>query len=203
MVDVLIVDDHRMVAEGIAQLITGDGNIRVLGNAYSLEDAFQQVNLQKPKVLLLDVAMPDGDGIDAISKFLALSPETRIIILTMYAETTVIQRAMDARASGYLLKNSKAEELVEAIHSVVSGKIYLSKELRDQLAVNIQPAFRLTLREREILRLLSEGNTMKEIASKLYLSFETVHSYTKNLRLKMGCNNTASMVRIAMEQHWI
>lgn len=110
---------------------------------------------------------------------------------------------MDAQAQGYLLKNTTKEELVEAIRAVAMGENYLSKEVRDQLLSDVKKAPVLTLREREIIRLMSEGCTMKEIADRLCLSFETVHSYTKNLRVKLGCNNTASMVRTAMEQHWI
>jgi len=90
-----------------------------------------------------------------------------------------------------------------AVHSVMAGETYLCEEVRNRLNERLEVAPTLTLREREILRLLSEGNTMKEVADRLCLSFETVHSYTKNLRAKLGCNNVASLVKAAMEQHWI
>ena len=199
----MIVDDHRMVAEGVAQLIADAEGIRKIGIATTLAEALRVVTEQHPPVVLLDVAMPDGDGIDALPELLSSSPETKVIILTMFAEPSVIRRALEAQAQGYLLKNSSKEELVEAIRKVAAGEVYLSKELHSQLTGVVQTAPALTLREREIIRLLSEGCTMKEIADRLCLSFETVHSYTKNLRIKLGCNNTASMVRSAMEQHWI
>jgi len=203
MIEVLIVDDHRIVAEGVSQLMTGDEGIRTVGIAATLSEASQMMSEIHPQVVLLDVALPDGDGIDALPELLLSSPETKVIVLTMFAEPSVIRRAMDAQAQGYLLKNTTKEELVEAIRTVAMGENYLSKEVRDQLLSDVKKAPVLTLREREIIRLMSEGCTMKEIADRLCLSFETVHSYTKNLRVKLGCNNTASMVRTAMEQHWI
>lgn len=203
MIEVLIVDDHRIVAEGVSQLMTGDEGIRTVGIAATLSEASQMMSELHPQVVLLDVALPDGDGIDALPELLSSSPETKVIVLTMFAEPSVIRRAMDAQAQGYLLKNTTKEELVEAIRTVAMGENYLSKEVRDQLLSDVKKAPVLTLREREIIRLMSEGCTMKEIADRLCLSFETVHSYTKNLRVKLGCNNTASMVRTAMEQHWI
>lgn len=203
MIEVLIVDDHRLVAEGVSQLMTGEEGIRIVGIAATLSEASQMMSELHPQVVLLDVALPDGDGIDALPELLSSSPETKVIVLTMFAEPSVIRRAMDAQAQGYLLKNTTKEELVEAIRTVAMGENYLSKEVRDQLLSDVKKAPVLTLREREIIRLMSEGCTMKEIADRLCLSFETVHSYTKNLRVKLGCNNTASMVRTAMEQHWI
>lgn len=203
MIEVLIVDDHRIVAEGVSQLMTGEEGIRIVGIAATLSEASQMMSELHPQVVLLDVALPDGDGIDALPELLSSGPETKVIVLTMFAEPSVIRRAMDAQAQGYLLKNTTKEELVEAIRMVAMGENYLSKEVRDQLLGDVKKAPVLTLREREIIRLMSEGCTMKEIADRLCLSFETVHSYTKNLRVKLGCNNTASMVRTAMEQHWI
>lgn len=203
MIEVLIVDDHRIVAEGVSQLMTGEEGIRTVGIAATLSEASQMMSELHPQVVLLDVALPDGDGIDALPELLLSSPETKVIVLTMFAEPSVIRRAMDAQAQGYLLKNTTKEELVEAIRAVAMGENYLSKEVRDQLLSDVKKAPVLTLREREIIRLMSEGCTMKEIADRLFLSFETVHSYTKNLRVKLGCNNTASVVRTAMEQHWI
>ena len=199
----MIADDHRMVAEGVSRLLEGDAQIHVAGIVCTLEEAARQMGTLTPQVLLLDVAMPDGDGIDAIPNLLSQSPETKVVILTMFTEPSVIRRALDAGAHGYLMKNASTEELVDAIHAVMAGETHLCDEVRGQLNGRVEAAPMLTLREREMLRLLSEGYTMKEIADRLCLSFETVHSYSKNLRIKLGCNNVASLVKAAMEQHWI
>lgn len=199
----MIADDHRMVAEGVSRLLEGDAQIHVAGIVCTLEEAARQMGTLTPQVLLLDVAMPDGDGIDAIPNLLSQSPETKVVVLTMFTEPSVIRRALDAGAHGYLMKNASTEELVDAIHAVMAGETHLCDEVRSQLNGRVEVAPMLTLREREMLRLLSEGYTMKEIADRLCLSFETVHSYSKNLRIKLGCNNVASLVKAAMEQHWI
>lgn len=203
MIKVLIADDHRMVADGVSRLLERDARVHVAGIACTLEETARMMGTLCPHVLLLDVAMPDGDGIDAIPNLLSLNPETKIVVLTMFTEPSVIRRALEAQAHGYLMKTASSEELVAAVHSVMAGETYLCEEVRNRLNERLEVAPTLTLREREILRLLSEGNTMKEVADRLCLSFETVHSYSKNLRAKLGCNNVASLVKAAMEQHWI
>ena len=110
MIEVLIVDDHRIVAEGVSQLMTGEEGIRIVGIAATLSEASQMMSELHPQVVLLDVALPDGDGIDALPELLSSSPETKVIVLTMFAEPSVIRRAMDAQAQGYLLKNTTFHE---------------------------------------------------------------------------------------------
>jgi DNA-binding NarL/FixJ family response regulator len=203
MKNVIIADDHRLVANGIAGLIDGIEGIKVLAIANTLEESADLISLHRPDILLLDVAMPDGDGIDAIKEFVSLCPTLRIIVLTTYAEPSVIQRAKENGAHGYILKNSSTEELIEGICAVAGGEFFICKESRNLMIGQSEAPPELTIREREILRLIVEGNTMKQIADKLHLGFETVHSYTKYIRQKLGCNNTASLVRIAMERHLI
>lgn len=203
MKSVIIADDHRLVANGIASLIDGKEGIKVLAVANTLKETASLLSRHQPDILLLDVAMPDGDGIDAIKEFMALCPALRIIVLTTYAESAVIQRAKENGAHGYILKNSSTEELIEGICTVGGGEFFICKESRNLITGLNETPPELTIREREILRLIVEGNTMKQIADKLHLGFETVHSYTKYIRQKLGCNNTASLVRIAMERHLI
>ncbi|MBR1461829.1 MAG: response regulator transcription factor [Prevotella sp.] len=203
MIDVIIADDHKLVADGISRLIDGKENIKVVAVAHALKEAQELLSIHKPQVLLLDIAMPDGDGIDAIPLFTAASPHTRIIILTVYAERAVIKRAMDGGASGYILKSTSADEVIEGICEVARGNTFICRESQELFAGFKESAPSLTMREREILRLVVEGNTMKQIADKLNLGFETVHSYTKYLRQKLGCNNTASLVRRAIELHLV
>lgn len=203
MISIIIADDHRLVAEGIARLIDESKKARVTAIARDLNEASQLLRTTPCDILLLDVAMPDGDGIDAISRFTKLSQKLRVIVLTIYAEPAVIRRAMDAGAAGYILKNTDASELIDGITVVADGDIFVSKAAQQLLIDNGEAAPELTPREREILKLVVEGLSMKEIADRLCLGFETVHSYTKYIRQKLGCNNIASLVRTAIERHLV
>lgn len=203
MISIIIADDHRLVAEGIARLIDESKKARVTAIARDLNEASQLLRTTPCDILLLDVAMPDGDGIDAISRFTKLNQKLRIIVLTIYAEPAVIRRAMDAGAAGYILKNTDASELIDGITVVADGDIFVSKAAQQLLIDNGEAAPELTPREREILKLVVEGLSMKEIADRLCLGFETVHSYTKYIRQKLGCNNIASLVRTAIERHLV
>lgn len=199
----MIVEDHRIVAEGLEKLIVENSDNQIVAICSTLKDASARLAELKPQIVLLDVAFPDFDGIDAIPELQTQSPQTHFIMLTMFADVSVIQRAMRAGAKGYLFKNVSTDELLRAINHVAAGGSYLCEEARQILAQTVDAKPMLTLREREVLRLMSEGLTMKAIADKLCLSFETVHSYTKNIRQKLGCNNSTSLVRTAIEQHLI
>ena len=178
VIRVAIADDHKMVAEGIARLIEESETAHVVGIAGTLGDAASLISAEQPDVLLLDVALPDGDGIDAIPQFLAASSQTRVVVLTMFGERAVIARALEA-------------------------EVYLCGESSRIQRISKEVAPTLTPREREILRLIVDGLSIKEIADRLCLGFETVHSYTKYLRRKLQANNTASLVRTAIEQHLV
>lgn len=203
MISVMIADDHVLVAEGLAKLINESCDAQVVAMASTLSETAEMLPQVKPQVLLLDVALPDGDGIDAIHQLRVQQPDLRIIVLTMFAEASVIHRAMQNGANGYLFKSAGVEEVRNAILTVEAGETYLSAEAQQMLSHEKQTPATLTMREREILGLIAEGCTMKDIADRLCLGFETVHSYTKNLRQKLGCNNTASLVCKAIKQHLI
>lgn len=201
MYNIVIADDHHVVAEGIARLIEESKAARVVAIAGTIGDTALLLEQKRPDVLLLDVAMPDGDGIDAIKRFAAICPDMRILVLTCYSEPSVVKRAVDNGANGYLLKNISAEELIHAVTTVAEGATYICKEAEMMTMLKKEELPSLTMREREVLRLIIEGHTIKEIADTLCLGFETVHSYTKYLRQKLGAKNTASLVRKAFEQH--
>ncbi len=203
MHQVVIADNHRVVAEGIARLIEESQTAQVVGIADTITEAVGLVRQLRPQILLLDIAMPDGDGIDAIAQFQEACPELRVVILTRFAEPSVIQRAIEAGATGYFLKNVNAEEFIEGLITIAEGNTYVCREARIILAGKCEATPALSPREREILQLIVQGYTIKEIAEKLFLSFETIHSYTKSLRQKLGCNNSASLVRIAIERHLV
>ncbi len=203
MISVLIVDDHRVVAEGLSKLIDETGDVKVLDIACTLSEAEHLVEVHKPQVLLLDVALPDGDGIDAIPRLSAISPSSRFIICTSFAESAVIHRAMQGGAHGYILKSTGMDELLEGIRKVAESGSFICEEAMSLVEDDSEVPPTLTMREREILRLMVDGYTIKEISDKLCLAFETVHSYTKCLRRKLGCANTASLVRTAIARHLV
>lgn len=201
MTNILIADDHSIVAEGISRLLPE--GFCCCGIATTLTETAAKMAELHPDILILDIAMPDGDGVDAIPRLLTASTATRIIVLTMYAEPSVIRRSLDANIYGYLLKSTSAEEFLAALHSVANGQKYVSDEVHKLIATLQEIPPTLTPREREVLSLIVKGYSSKEIANRLCLAFETVHSYTKYIRQKLGCNNTASLVRIAIEKHLV
>ncbi len=203
MIDVIIADNFKLVADGISRLIDGKESVKVVAVAHTLKETQELLSLHKPQVLLLNIAMPDGDGIDTIPRLIEASPHTRIIILTVYAERAVVRRALDGGAMGYILKSTSAEELLHGIGIVAGGNKFICRESQQLFEGITDSESSLTMREREVLRLIVEGYTMKQIADKLNLGFETVHSYTKYLRQKLGCNNSASLVRRAIELHLV
>lgn len=213
MYKIIIADDHLIVTEGVTRIIHEIRNLEgepfghVIATVNSLDECVQKCQELQPDLLLLDVAMGDGDGIDRIKEVQKAAPAMKIIILTIYAEPAVVSRAIAAGTDGYVVKTASIEEFTLALRKVMDGDIYISKDARNQVKDHPyglgNDSFSLTRREKDVLGLLAKGYTMKEIASELCLSFETVHSYTKYLREKLHASNTASMVRIAIENHLI
>ena len=208
MYKIIIADDHQIVTEGIARIIeemTIDGHPfgEVIASVHTLADCLVSCRDLQPDLLLLDVALSDGDGIDTLPQLLEAASNMMVIILTSYTEATVINRALSNGAHGYMLKTTDIQEFTEGIKMVMKGETYICQEAKQQCGKPENIAIKLTLREKEILKLIVEGYTMKEISSKLCLGFETIHSYTKYLREKLRANNTASLVRKAMEYHLV
>ena len=203
MINVVIAEDHRLVAEGVARLINESKVAKVVAITGSISETHQLLaNIPLPHILLLDVAMPDGDGIDAIIPLQKSFPKIKIVMLTSYAKPAVIQCAINGGANGYILKSTDTKELIYGIQVAAKGKRYICDEAQ-QLLVGIEASPELTIREREILRLIVDGRTIKEVAHKLNLGFETVHSYTKSIRQKLGCTNMSSLVRTAIRRHLV
>jgi len=203
MISIIIADDHKMVAQALKQVIEAKDSAEVTGIALTIADAAGQLEEKKPDLLLLDIAMPDGDGIEALPKLRKASQDTKIIILTMYSEAEVIQRAIKSGVDGYLMKDSDAEEILAAIDHVSNGERYISPAAESKAAALTETIPQLTPREREVLKLIVEGKSSREAANVLYLGFETVRSYTKYLRQKLGVKNTAGMVEKAIRLHLV
>jgi DNA-binding NarL/FixJ family response regulator len=155
----------------------------------------------KPDVLLLDIGLPDDNGIDLCEKIKQQYPEIKILMLTTYSEQTIVLRALDNGASGYVLKNAMSEEIIEGIKTVAAGKQFLCDEVDILLKKDkeIRPV-KLSRREQEMLRLIIAGYSTPEIAARMFLAYDTIKSYRKKLMLKLDVHNTSQLLKIAAEQ---
>ena len=189
MKTILIADDHPIVVDGIKHLLLQTGDYDIVGVACSANECAQMLKTLHPDVLVLDVGFPDGNALYKLPEWKEECPSVHILVVSCYGEPDVIRQAMC---------------ILKGVSSVADGRVYLCPVAKQALE-NCPNAMHATLtqREREILTLIVEGLPMKQIASRLGLSFETVHSYTKYIRAKMGVNNTAALVRKALERRII
>ena len=200
LIKVAIVDDHKAVAEGFERLINESNTAQVIGKAYSVAGCWELLATQQPDVLLLDISLPDGNGIDLCPEIKVHYPDLKILMLTSYSELSIIMRVLKDGASGYILKNAMAEEIIEGIRVVASGEQFLCEEVDILLKKQENHLVRLSRREQELLRLIVAGHSNSEIADSMCLGYETIKSYRKNLILKLNAHNTAQLVKIAVEQ---
>jgi DNA-binding NarL/FixJ family response regulator len=202
---ILIADDHGIVAEGLKSLAEAEPDIEVVGIVADGREAVQHARESKPDVVIMDMSMPELNGADATRAILQNDPACRVIVLSMYAEREYVRRALKAGAMGYVVKRSAAKELVDAIRAVHAGQRYLSPRVAD---VVIEAGAddkddllaKLSMREREVLQLLAEGNTGAEIAQRLSLSQKTVETYRARLVEKLGIRDLPGLVRFAIQR---
>ena len=199
LIRILTVDDHPLVRNGIAGLVADQTDMVLVGEASNGREAVQQFRAHKPDVTLMDVQMPELNGVDAIIAIRGEFPEARIIVLTTYAGDVQIVRALKAGAQGYLLKGLLHKELLEAIRTVHAGRKILSPELTYEVASHATDD-PLTPAEISVLRLIADGNANKQIADKLSISEETVKSRVKNILSKLGANDRTQAVTIALKR---
>ena len=196
---ILIVDDHPVVRQGVAGLVGGDPNMRVVGEASNGREAIQQFREHHPDVVLMDLQMPEMNGLDALMAIRDEAPEARIIVLTTYAGDAQVLRAIKAGARGYLLKSALHRELLETIRAVHAGKKSLSAEVSYELAEHATDDA-LTPAEIRVLRLIAEGNANKEIADQLSIREETVKSRVKNILSKLGAKDRTHAAMIGLKR---
>ncbi len=206
---VLISDDHKIVRDGIKALIEKEADMGVIAEADNGRTTVQLVQKLRPDIVIMDVTMPDMNGIDATRKIVEKTPGVRVIGLSMHSESRYILGMLDAGASGYLLKDCAFEELVTAIRHVAGGNTYLSPQIADVVVKGYldktpkpSNAFGsiLTPREREILQLLAEGNSAKEIASHLNMSHKTVETHRRNVMEKLNTRSIAELTKYAVRE---
>ena len=199
-IDINIVDDHSLLTESLADAINRSNVAHVSRTFSTLETCRQTLEERCPDVLLLDISMPDGNGIAFCRQMLGLHPKLKIICITIHDEYSVIHRMMDTGVHGYLLKSSPISELIEAIQTVWKGGRYVSQEVEAIISKSEPVTVFLSNVERNILRLICEGYTNPEIASQLSLSTETINWYRKRLLAKYGVKNTVNLVTLVLKK---
>lgn len=204
MIRVVLVDDHVVVRSGFAQLLSLEDDLEVIGQYSSAAQAWSALIRDDVNVAVIDIAMPDENGLSLLKRLRAQKPQFRAIILSIYDAPTFVQSALDAGASGYLTKRCGPEELVQAVRSVGLGGHYLCADAIRALRGDGQPAQALeilTPREREVFDLLVKGDSVKEIAFKLEHSHKTVHVHRANVLGKLNCHSTIELVHFALDHH--
>ena len=206
MIRIVIVDDHAVVRSGLKLLLDGQEDLEVVGEAGDARTAVFEVRAQKPDVVLMDVVMPSGSGIEATPAVLKEAPDAKVLILSMQDDPAYVREAFAAGASGYVLKEAADAELVAAVREVAAGQRYVHPTLGARL-VAAEADERahaeedpLSEREHEILRLLALGHTNQEIASQLYLSVRTVETHRAHIMQKLRISTRAELVRYALER---
>ncbi|MDR0748104.1 MAG: response regulator transcription factor [Tannerellaceae bacterium] len=199
-----IVDDHKMVVESLSKQITKSGIARITGVYYDLKSCRQGLEKNLPDILLLDIGLPDGDGVDFCAEIAKSYPRLKIIMLTTYKEFSIAKRALHNGALGYILKNAEIEEMLIGIETVSRGERFLCEEIDILLnEKKNEDVVWLGKREKEVLGYIAEGYTSKEIASFIHRDEETVRTYRRNLLIKLVAKNTPEAVKKGYEKRLI
>lgn len=207
---ILLADDHQIVREGLRALVSAQEGMTVVGESPNGRKAVEQVRELRPDVVVMDVAMPDLNGIEATRRILSENPRCRIVGLSMHSDRRFLSEMLKAGATAYLLKDSAFEELASAIRAVVAGQVYLSPRIADAVVegylhgtgLGKQPsAFAvLTSREREVLQLVAEGLATKQIAASLHVSVKTVETHRRQIMEKLDLHSVAELTKYAIRE---
>lgn len=200
-IKVLLVDDHPMVRDGIMSCLAFYDDVEVIGTANNGKEAITQLSSLTPDVIMMDISMPDLNGIDATEQILEISPHSKILIFSMHDNAEYITNAVQAGASGYILKNTDADEVYLAITQVAQGRRYFGENIAQILLSKPTPpeAARLTTREQTVLSYLAQGLSSKQIAEQTHISVRTVDAHRRNIKAKLQLDTVAEMIRYAVE----
>ena len=209
MTTIVLAEDHHIVRQGLHILLQAERNFSIIGETGDGLEAVQLVERLQPDVLVLDLMMPSLNGLEVTRQVTKRSPQTRIIILSMHANEAYVREALRNGAAGYVLKESSATDLVQAVREAIAGRRYLSPPLSERAidayvqkaeAATLDVYDTLTTREREVLHLVAEGNTIGTIASRLFISPRTVETHRTNLMRKLSLRTSAELVRYALQR---
>lgn len=206
-IQVLVADDHQLVRQGLKVLLENEG-FRVVGEAANGQEALDLAGSLHPEVAVLDLAMPILNGIEAARQIQKVSPKTKTILLTMHTDRRYILEGLRGGAKGYVMKTHAADDLVRAIREAARGGTYLSPEISEAVIQAYQtktemPADPLSARERQVLQLIAEGKTTKEVATTLDISVKTAETYRTRIMQKLEIHETASLVRYAIRRGFV
>ena len=207
--DVLLVDDHKIMRDGIKAILNRSNEFRVVGEAENGTDAVQFVKKFRPQLVLMDIGLPGLNGVETTAEILRYQPDCKIVILSMYDDEHSVVSAVRSGARAFILKRASDNDLLEALRMVAAGGMYLSPQVSDRLLTRIQKGDleargvpqaleSLSPREVQVLRLVADGKTSKEIAVMLDLREQTVRSYRKTMMKKLGVNNVAGLTQLAL-----
>lgn len=199
-ITVLLADDHSLVRRGFRRILEDDEQMKVIGEASNGVEAIRMAYELKPKVVVMDLSMPELDGVQATKEIVKHLPDTEVLILSMHAEDNYVRNALDAGARGYLLKSAIDVDLVGAIKTVAEGKRFIGSGLKYVTHDSDDELKRLTNREKQVLQLIAQGKSNKEIAALLDLSVNTVSVHRANLMEKMNIHRTAELVLFAIRK---
>lgn len=211
-IHVFVVDDHQIFLDGIVSLLDDEPNIKIAGTAHNGKQAIERIKNTKVDVVLMDINMPEMDGIEATKLLRKSNPEIKILMLTMHSEPRFIKECLEIGAKGYVLKNISKDDLLKAIETVYLDKPYLDQDVQEKLISSIsnadeeddrnydELAAQITQRELEILQLIALGLTSQDVANKLFISKNTVETHRKNMLAKLNVNNTAALLKIAYKK---
>ena len=207
-IKILLADDHNIFREGLRSLLEGQG-MKIVAEAKDGRQALTLAKKMSPDVVVIDIAMPDLNGIEATRQILAASPKIKVIALSMHSDRRYVAGMLKAGASGYLLKDCACEELIKAVHEVMEGRTFLSPQLAETILKDYinqapegeAPAFsRLSQRELEVLQFLTEGKSVAQIASILCISVKTVETHRLKIMNKTGMHNIAELTKYAVRE---
>ncbi len=207
---IIVTDDHGLLRAGMRTLLDQQTDFEVVGEAENGAQAVELVKRLQPDVVLMDISMPDMDGLEAMKKILANDPNARVLLVTVHEDTGLMREAIHIGAAGYILKRALESELIDAIHAVLKGEIYIHPamtrgllEQANQPVENSTRAETLTVREVEVLKLVAEGYTNRHIAELLHISIRTVETHRANLMAKLGISSRVELVRYATQRGMI
>jgi DNA-binding NarL/FixJ family response regulator len=213
--DIVLVDDHKLVRDGVRTILERGAEFHVVGEADNGPDAVELCQKSKPDLVLMDIGLPGMNGIEATTELLRCCPTAKVVILSMYDDENSVVSAIRSGARAFVLKKASSGELLDALRTVARGGSYLSSHVSDRLLQRIQrgdidahnrgPLESLSPRELQVLRLVAEGKTSKDIAALLDLGLQTVRSYRKTMMKKLGVNNVAGLTQLALAAgitHW-